>query len=116
MRFQIPREKWLRGEGSGESFLLRGSDEKMCCVGIYIEQLGIPREELLDKMTPCSFSCEIPKEARWLVQPDGKGGIENTSLALDLYIINDSRDITEEQREAKVKALFAENGVEVEFV
>ena len=47
--FDISSEKWLCGEGSAESYLLRESDQKQCFIGQVGEQLGVPRIALLNR-------------------------------------------------------------------
>ena len=54
--FVVDRKTWLRGEGHEQSVLLRGSDQKQCCVGFLMEQCGIPRELLLERGQPYGLS------------------------------------------------------------
>lgn len=113
MKLIIDRKKWLRGEGSITSRLLRSSDEKQCCVGMYLGQLGVSRELLRDRSTPCDglgAPIPLPVDAEWLV--DGK---DNSPAASMLYCINDPPDILEADRELDITAEFAKRGVEVKF-
>src|SRR5258705_13829674 len=52
----IDRRKWLRGGDLDglTSVLLRPSDGKMCCMGIYGRALGVPRKKLLNIGLPTS--------------------------------------------------------------
>lgn len=48
-KINIPRKKWLRGEGATASKLLRLGDRKQCCLGILCTQIGIPDEVIENK-------------------------------------------------------------------
>ena len=101
----IDRETWLRGEGKDNSFLLRGSDKKMCCLGFYFNQCGVSEETLLNKGSPmCLGEANLPKETLWL------RGVAGTLMA-----INDSTYYPEADRESKIKKIFAEFGYKVKF-
>jgi hypothetical protein len=135
MKLTIPREIWLRGEGGDKSRLFRRDDGKMCCIGIYLRDLGVP----VEKLTGCSSATSlhymyggglecVPKEAKWLLKTDDFSSLICTPKeALELYRANDAilaypegKDEpyfqTEEDRESAIKGLFATHGVEVEFV
>lgn len=125
----IPREKWLRGEGLDESRLLREYDQKQCCVGLYLECLGVPREILVDQAAGNDIAEHLPEEARWLlITAPITDKPHNSSLAARLYEANDwlpdwESDIfvyekgfeDESARESRIIELFAEAGVEVTF-
>jgi hypothetical protein len=134
MKLTIGRNIWLRGEGADKSSLLRKEDQKMCCVGIYLRNLGVP----VEKLTGCNSATSlhyihggglecVPEEARWLVKKDElSDNISTPKEALELYRANDSilecseHDneplfYTEGDRESAIERLFASHGVEVEF-
>src|SRR5688572_2085074 len=86
-KFQISLAKWLRGEGSDHSSLLRPIDGKQCCVGFYLEACGISRDLLYDKLTAHGIARrggrgDVPS---WLVA----GAFSPSSDATGLYRIND---------------------------
>lgn len=114
-KFTISRSEWLRGEGIGDtSRLLRPSDSKRCCLGIYAREVGLSDELTCDVESPAGRGRLIgkwPEKASWLFEGGG-----NSRLAFRLMEDNDRADLTEGQREARIKAEFAEAGIEVEFV
>lgn len=129
----IDRSIWLRGEGNEDSYLLRNTDNKMCCLGIYLEACGVSRERLGGIPTPselANLDVEVPKEAEWLVNkkpnPTPSQRWEGTPWAHRLMEENDDvlprnapKDIkkqNEHRREANIAQLFRANGVEVEFI
>lgn len=143
-KLTIDRKVWLRGEGEGE--LLRASDGKMCCLGIYLKACGKAPRTLLGKAMPSELSKRVlPEEALWLVKPrqpeeDSVGGDDftNSSVAGQLMGINDDKAYLKDKetgeyvldedwrpvidpkgesvRERKIKAAFKKQGIEVEFV
>lgn len=121
----IDREKWLRGQGAELSKLLRREDEKMCCVGFYLESCGVPRETLLGNAAAHSpeVALILPDEAKWL--NNGDLYLPNSSpIGRELYAINDriiilnslTPTMDELERENRVMELFSQQGVEVEFI
>ena len=63
----IDRQRWLRGEGVDESYLLRKHDCKMCCLGFYCLLLDLTPEEIVGKTTPAQLDVEIPSALHELV-------------------------------------------------
>ena len=108
----IRRSEWLRGEPL-HSFLLR-RDGKRCCVGIYLAALGFPDEVLRGLPTARSVFLEepdaFPESARWLIRD-----WLDSHVAHELYAINDSTTIDQHEIEANIAALFASQGITVEF-
>lgn len=124
MTLVIDRTIWLRGEGSWYSQLLRQTDNKQCCVGILLEQLGVPREQLVGlpsaHTTPSRYPERVVKEFLSVAEAAGLvrlvGGMAyRTDWALSLYNLNDDTGITEKARERDLAAAFAEGGIEVTF-
>jgi hypothetical protein len=113
-KLTIDRRTWLRGEGKETSYLLRRADQKQCCVGFYLEACGVPRDILVGN--EAAHSPEVgeilPEEAKWL----NTKYIYSTPDARCLYGANDSRDLSEEDREAIIKEIFLKHDVEVEFI
>ena len=104
-KLTINRQEWLRGERGG--FLLRPSDHKRCCLGIFARQLGIPDNEL---------SCieTLDEVHDWDNVVPAWATISETISPF--YQVNDQVDITEDAREEVLTELFADQGIEVEFV
>lgn len=126
MKLVIDRNIWLRGEGEEASFLLRQDDQKMCCVGIYLEALGVDRGHLngANAAHHPGLSEMLPKEAMWLVYQDTMHRWMPSDKACRLYAANDGEQHslndpsfdTEEERENYIRDAFATQGVEVEFI
>lgn len=120
MKLTIERAKWLRGEGSAKSQLLRAYDGKMCCLGFLAIALGYTRSEILGLTSPADLACElhrVPAGMGWLINTGDDGeGFDDSTPSAALMGFNDDRHATEGEREAAIKAEFANQGIEVEFV
>ncbi len=105
MNLTIDRTKWLVGERSSVSGLLR-EDGKMCCLGFYCKALGFTDAELLYKRNPGEFEIFPVK-----LHPD---------IIYDLVQANDSslgsEDWSISRREEEITKLFKKMDVEVEFI
>jgi hypothetical protein len=105
----IDRNIWLRGERN--SYLLRKSDKKKCCIGILMSSLlNIADDKILGKSTTISneqLVRLIPQKMEWL---------KNSSTMDEFYYINDNSTISDEEREKKLTELFAAQNIEVEFI
>lgn len=128
MKLEISRAKWLRGEGSDDSCLVRASDNKMCCLGFFGLACSIEADKMLEVKTPE----EVPTTANETVRDvwtrkanESKGlfcsrggGWELTlsSTCSDLMEANDDKKVEEEAREDTISKLFQKIGVEVIFV
>lgn len=110
--FTIDRSKWLRGEGSADSFLVRASDGKMCCLGFYGKACGILKKEMRGMQEPDEVGQKFEDAAPWLF--DGVSG--PSGVCATLMRENDTVGGVGRDRERKVKELFAEHGVKVKFV
>lgn len=123
MKLIIDRAKWLRGEGSEDSYLVRASDGKMCCLGFYGQACGLDIEAMRDVPSPAEVPDVIAmawKEGRWLFDDLYKftsASCSNLMEANDV-VCSDFEEIeeVERQREAEIVSLFAFHSVEVEFV
>ena len=107
MKVKINRDTWLRGDDGSESFLLRRSDEKMCCLGFAAIECGVPLSKIGGLHTP--YSLEVGYS--WPVQPtyDNREGYEL------LMNINDATGLTETEREAQLIEAGVGVGLEFEF-
>jgi hypothetical protein len=144
MKFVIDRSKWLRGEGTGDSFLLRPSDGKMCCVGQMCKQLGVSDDilrsrksvgHLLNSMRKLTsaivhLKLVIPELHGLLnifvkvIPINGDDGeVVQEEFLQTAYVINDARSLAgvdgedlAQAREARLTEIFNEAGHELEFV
>jgi hypothetical protein len=106
--FVIRRSVWLRGEGPMNSMLLRPSDGKQCCVGIYLSACGVPNEALEHRPNATSVTTVKDLIPTWLLV---------SSITVNwLYRRNDAPYLHDGDREAGIQHLFAEAGVKVTFV
>jgi hypothetical protein len=110
MKLIIDRKIWLRGEGAMKSKLLRSEDDKMCCIGIYCEALGVSKEALRDHSG--SQVLEGFKLPDWIQPPAG----DSEGDLFSAYEINDDSGVRDYDRERTLTAIFARHDVEVEFI
>jgi hypothetical protein len=106
MKFTVDRKTWLRGGGPQDSYLLT-PDGMRCCIGFVAQQCGVADEDILNIVT----ISHIAKKDNRSKFPEWMD--DRVSLA---YVINDRREISEDDREAQLKDLFLKNGDEIEFV
>lgn len=127
MKLRIPVSKWLHGTDDVDklfdgtrlgSMLHRSQDDKMCCIGIYLEACGVPVTSLTDVGDPADTTLTtIPEQCKWLVtkieDPEGvySSEIVNSRDAEELIGENDHQ-----AREQVIAAVFAKHNVEVEFI
>ena len=117
MKLTIDRLEWLRGEGPLRSKLLRDSDGKRCCVGIYAQALGVPDEKILDCAWPNRMGEDIliwDSETWWCAEE--APWLHNECAAPGLANINDDPELNEVTREQLITGRFAEHDVEVTFI
>jgi hypothetical protein len=127
----IDRKKWFRGHGAGTLLVSRKGEDygepfkghvgEMCCLGFECLRQGYTDTQLGEHSMPVSlFSAiadtepELNKigEGSWLLE----GGYGSNTIVGEISRINDDEDISEEDREARLTALFAKCDIEVEFV
>jgi hypothetical protein len=115
MKLVIDRKIWLRGEGSANSRLLRQSDEKLCCVGIFGRAIDIPDDIL--KGQGSVRACSLSSRNQW---PEWTtASPEQPNKSHDIYALynwNDLMGVNEKEREEKIIELFAKHDVQVEFI
>lgn len=115
----IDRKRWARGGKNGEAALLN-TDGNMCCLGFACKKLGVSEEQLLNKSMPESvvvastnpLSSAQRKNLTRLVTTKKI----NRAAALSAASFNDATDLTESERETKVKELLTDLGFKVRFV
>lgn len=116
-KFIIVRERWLRGSTITieDGSTLRDEYDHQCCLGFYGDALNVDYEQ---DRSPChSHNKEDASWPEWLFTEDSDGKLTCPStVQWNLIDTNDSKKISEEAREAKIKQIFALQGVEVEFI
>ena len=136
MRFTIDRRKWrFGGSGTDETeqptcprvqqfgvTRLRNAQGLLCCLGMTLEQCGIPPDKLLNVAEPWELGTEwSPERADNLgifFQRDPRqrrSEFANTNLSEQAMTINDE-PMPHGQRERRLMQLFAEEGHELRFV
>ena len=110
MELMIDRLRWLRGETDKDSYLLRASDNKMCCLGFLALQCGYTLEDITDSETPllADGNNKFPDS---IVEDD-----EHTEVCCALMRINDDGKLKEYEREPKLKTLFKQADILVKFI
>lgn len=103
--FTVKRSKWLRGEGTIKSKLLRESDNKMCCLGFYCIAAGAEESEILELSGLCSL-----QDALNIYTP-----ITNDIGRHGIYPANDSKITSDPDREAQLITKFAALGITIKF-
>jgi hypothetical protein len=128
MEFVIDRSKWLRGKGPTDSYLLRSSDGKMCCLGFFSLACGLTQDQIKDVQAPKQLigldsgghhiNLLSRTDGFWLMQSDDNIHTPDTHTPDTCRLMedNDNRMISEQEREEKITRLFAANGVTVKFV
>lgn len=86
----------------------------LCCLGHYCRQMGVPDKYMQRNGLPCTVALHggynIPDLVEWC-----GGDVYSTPLAIRAADINDDPSIRDDERERQLTALFAEDGIEVEF-
>lgn len=119
-KFTVVESRWLRGGRDGQGSL-RGSQllnmqGQQCCMGFLASACGVPEEAT---RTTAYFSSQrmdnylelLPKALRPVSFPSYHG-----ALASMIYLANDEPSIDDTERKERLTRLFADAGVEVEFV
>lgn len=118
--FTVVRSKWLHGEDSVESKLLRKEDEKQCCLGFYLEACGFSRKNLVNKCKPSEL--DVKRVPSWLVGNCNEREAADSSESSALMAANDDRLtaggylVSERVREAKIVRLFKKQCIKAIFV
>ena len=108
----VDRKGRLRGKGPSE--LRSQYTGKMCCVGFACLAAGMSESDIAGKLTviPANFErVGIPEELEPLMT---KAGF-STPGAHNLYTINDYTEYEDSNREALIKRLGTEVGLDFEF-
>jgi hypothetical protein len=115
MKLIIDRERWLRGEGADESYLLRSRDSKMCCLGFFGLACNLTENQIINECMPNAFSLsQVSWNQDWLFDQNNRRALSQETKSL--LIINDTVNLNSDERERRIKEIFARHNVEVEFV
>lgn len=111
LKFTVYRESWLRGNGTASGLLLDG---QRCCLGFLGKACGIPDDEMRQKAEPESID---PMLIRLWPRSIVNLSKTNTALCSNIIEENDCDDYdADDLREVALSALFADAGIDVEFV
>lgn len=121
-KLTIDRSKWLRGEGAGDSYLLRERDGKMCCLGFWCLVKGLTAEQITGRTTPSQIPnvLEAAPSTKPLLESccsGDAGHFADSDLCNALTETNDAQTLTEAAREAQLTEQFRDGlGVTITFV
>lgn len=107
----VDRTKWLRGEGSRASKLLREQDGKMCCMGFASLAAGYTEDQIKGNAEINHLQDDMGK---LVIKPGFKKIFKNTQTVGDLYNANDRDDY--DTREADIIRLGATVGLNFSFI
>ena len=110
----VDRQKWLRGEGSTNSYLLRSKDSKMCCLGFACVALGVKEEFLQDIRTPCNLRSEEFDKLTGLITWNIIGLPTNRAACSAAMSLNDC-SISDADREKELIKAGKDMDIEFEF-
>ena len=109
---RINRKMWACNPLSWPSKLYDNRTNRGCCLGHVIHQTSkCSWKELNDLREPNDFFVKCNND---LVTTD-TDGVYNSKLSTDAMEINDSCKFTTSEKEYKLKNLFAEHGINLEF-
>lgn len=118
MTYRVDRQRWFRGQGAGESALMRHQEDgKMCCMGFVCLAHGYEQEDILHKDYTADLDDDGLKLPEWMRGGDGVSGVcdEFERSICRVYQANDDERIGDESREHILKEVFAAHGDEIEF-
>lgn len=117
-KFRVNRKRWVRGDKNGHSSLLNDVN-CMCCLGFLSKKVGYKTGEINGIGAPHSvvYGTGKNKYPSGLVKKTINffGAPEATRQCRRIMTCNDSSEISDSVREARLKRLFATIGIEVEF-
>lgn len=122
-KFVIDRNVWLRGGPPRDSALLRASDGKRCCLGIYLSACGVDDGDMRDVGDPDGLAGIVRDQLpRWMGAEDEALDVWVQAMGVEQLIeindceVSEAEMVTEADREARLVELFAVYGIEVEFI
>lgn len=115
MKFTVKRSEWLHGEGAMKSYLVRQVDYKKCCLGFLGEACGLNPGQMVGVKAPSSDALfEMRPKFPTLLFDDDDARCESI-VGQELMETNDSRNLSDSERESKLTDLFKKIGIEVIF-
>ncbi len=124
MEFTVKRSEWLRGvdgiETPDQSYLRSPFNCKKCCLGFYANACGFNDEQItelghLEELLDPGYGGPVPGQFKDLVHQSPSGYYNGTDLEREIIRTNDTTSLTDEEREAKLKELFAKAGITINF-
>lgn len=114
MEFIVKRSEWFRGQGSAQSYLVRALDNKKCCLGFLGEACGVPIASMIGAGVP---EVVLGKDRRLFPRSYfGSNDLVDRSIVSDEIIFtNDSKYLSEAERESKLIELFRKLDIDVRF-
>jgi len=113
-KFTVHKSRWLRGEGADESCLYRVPDAKMCCLGFYCLAKGIQEDNLYGRAAPQNIMDVLARSK--VKELMDYSLLMPSAVCNDIMKTNDDEELTDAERIADLKILFAKLGVEMEVV
>lgn len=123
LKYTIDRSKWVCGGDTTDKLTGRFSNlgdaqllnnyAKMCCLGQICHIGGVPKGELLNEGEPDQL--ENRNVPGWLLEK-GSWHVHNSTTAEKMMNINDDPNITQAEREGKLKKIARKAGVILQFI
>jgi hypothetical protein len=107
----IKESKWL--QGNKESSYLLDGEGKMCCLGFLGKACGATDDQIRHLASPAKAT-----EVNWidgLVINGYSKFLINSSLCAKMMSVNDSKDLSLEDRKTKLRPLFKQIGITLRF-
>ena len=119
LKVEVDRRTWLRGEGSRDSFLLRRSDGKMCCLGSVALALGYTQDQIRGYTTPSALT-DVTKfvDTGFVFKESTEAGPAPTQTCHDMMKDNDSQNPSykDSEREEDLTRFAKKLGIELVFI
>lgn len=111
--FTLTLSRWLRGRGSNDSYLYSERSQKLCCLGMFGEQCGVPLGEMLSIGSPQSVPQTAIRGDFALLLKDGPHHDGDSELAELAMAINDNKNTTDGEKIRALRSLFGKIGYEL---
>lgn len=110
MKFIVSRKRWATGRDAGK--LMHG-DRKMCCLGFCMRQLGAKAKDIQGLAMPSDLNW--PEETPFTKMVNLPWDDGDTELSEKASNINDDPELTNPEREKRLRKLFKEYGHTIVF-